>query len=223
MFIARKAFHTALALQRAQKTVESDLFLIDLALSQIEMGGNDDEILSKERLPWTEVDRDVRQTLESVSADARGLALRMVGTRFEMKKQQKLAISIAGSSPAQQTGLTLAYAAFLEKAKQDQDKDVRQNATRALGDIEREDKNDKRFPFPKADDPVIDPQARFAHVEGLARQGKYKEALDLAGDRRGETVEETLECLEACVSAAELALANKHPADAATSCRRPWI
>ena len=85
----------------AKTSVEVDFFLIDVAMTQIELGGSEDEIMSRERIGWPEVQRDVSQTLESVSDEARGLALRLVGTRLADKKQMSLAIGIAGASPAQ--------------------------------------------------------------------------------------------------------------------------
>ena len=184
------------------------------------MGGSDDDIMEKKRVAWSAVQRDVSQTLELVSADARGLSLRIVGARLAEKKQLALAIGIAGSSPVQQVGLNVAYKAALEKAVNDPDNAVRQNATRELAAKFKKDEDKDKLPYPKGDD-AIDPDARLAHVEGLARQGKekYQEALELANRSTGKTeqekIEEALQRLEACVSGAELALANRNPDAAA--------
>ncbi len=213
---AQKQFRAALAcLTQSQKYgLEIDMFLIDLALSQVELGGSDDDILSKEKFAWAEVQGDVSKTLEQISSsEARAMALRLVGTRLADKKQLQLAIGLAGSSPMQQTGLTLAYSAFLEKTRTDPDKEISEKAKREQALLEKQP--DKKLTPPRADEP-IDYSTRIAHVEGLTRVGKFDEALNLAGSRRvkGPSAEESLQCLDACIAAAELALASKKPSEA---------
>jgi Zn finger protein HypA/HybF involved in hydrogenase expression len=201
-FPAQQQFRTAQGkLQTSPNPgIDADLFLIDLALSQIEMGGEGEDIIAKSRLAWREVQGDVGKTLESInSADVRGLALRLVGARFIQKKQMSLAVGIAGNSPPQLLGLLLA-------AAQDQDKEASKNARKALKDQGKEE-------APKADG-SLDPDVRHGYVEGLARQGKYKEALALCDKPNQENPGETKQRLAACLAGAELALANRNPDDA---------
>jgi hypothetical protein len=99
---ALEAFHRAREpfLQRAGQKGSSendqDAFLIDLALTQVELGGNQDEIDGKVRLKWEDAVKEVRQTLQClVSEDARVFALRQVCNKFVAKGQIQPALSLA--------------------------------------------------------------------------------------------------------------------------------
>jgi hypothetical protein len=95
-------------LSAAERESDRDLFLIDLAASQVGLGGTPDEVLSKERLDWDEPGRDHNQALQHRSAakeinatlqaitspEARALALREVAAKLFRKGQKPLAVGL---------------------------------------------------------------------------------------------------------------------------------
>src|SRR5262249_2762818 len=63
--------------------IESGLLLIDLALAQVDLGGNDKQITKGRRLKWDAVQNEVRQTLDSIRAkEARMEGLRQVSRKL---------------------------------------------------------------------------------------------------------------------------------------------
>jgi hypothetical protein len=150
--------------------VNEQLFLIDLALSQLELAGNEDEYLAKIRWKWPEVyEKLLSQTLGPIkSPDVKVLALREVGTRLVEKDQKTLAIQLAGSlsepdekgatPPAQRQFIALVYALDLG----------------SQFEIPREPS-----PTPKEDEELI-ANERVGFAEGYARKQEFDKALALA-------------------------------------------
>lgn len=80
--------------------INEQLFLIDLAMAQIEMGGDEandrDDIFAKKKIDWSKVLQDLTATIGSIKhPDAQAIALREVGNRLFERRQQSLAISLA--------------------------------------------------------------------------------------------------------------------------------
>jgi hypothetical protein len=96
---ANNKFKTARSLlisSRAEN--ERDLALIDLALSQIELGGDGKAVDNGERLSWKETPNELRQTLEKISSpEAKVLALHEVGRRLIQKGHQNVAALLAAT------------------------------------------------------------------------------------------------------------------------------
>jgi hypothetical protein len=75
---------------------ERDTLAIDLALTQIELGGSQEEVDKGVRIAWKDAYTDVRRTLQGfVSLEARTEALQRVGRQLIRKGQANLAESLA--------------------------------------------------------------------------------------------------------------------------------
>ena len=77
--------------------VEQDFYLIDLARTQFDMGGTEDEIRANKRIDWdTKVLREVLQTLQRIkSPEAKVIAIRELSSDLIARKQVALAITLA--------------------------------------------------------------------------------------------------------------------------------
>lgn len=165
--------------------VDRDLFLIDLALAQVELGGTEEEARDKERLAWPDVATEVLSSLDAVAApEARVMGMRLVGARLSEKKQSVLAISLAGQLRRQSPELIVQQTAFLLARK-----DAKQAETLLK---------------PPEKDKILDLWTRLAYVEGHTRQGNFKEALDLALAKGPATHR-----LDACLTGAIVILADR--------------
>jgi hypothetical protein len=100
-FNAVRPFQSARAeaKQAGAARVDSDLFLLELAVLQVDLGGTDFDAVAKERLEWRfEALKELTQTLEAIqAAEVKAMALREVGTRLLEKKQAPIAASLAGA------------------------------------------------------------------------------------------------------------------------------
>jgi hypothetical protein len=75
---------------------DRDTLLIDLALSQIELGGSQEDELKGTRLEWKKTYEEIRQTVQKlVQPEARTEALRRIARKFIEKDQINLAESLA--------------------------------------------------------------------------------------------------------------------------------
>jgi tetratricopeptide (TPR) repeat protein len=82
-------------LAAAQSVAERDTLIIDLALSQIELGGTQEEADRGIRLKWEKAWEEIRQTVQKlVLAEARTEALRRVGRKLIRKGQIPLVITL---------------------------------------------------------------------------------------------------------------------------------
>src|SRR5262249_29963643 len=58
---------------------DRDLYRLELAVLQLELGGDPDQVLRKVRMRWHDVQREVQQTLDGLgSAEARAEAIRLI-------------------------------------------------------------------------------------------------------------------------------------------------
>jgi hypothetical protein len=97
---ARSRYQKARGLLSGGKaeTPERDLLLLDLALSQVDLGGDKTEVFNKVRVKWEDALTELRRTLENVrTPEARAEALREVGRKLIGRGQGPNALSLVGS------------------------------------------------------------------------------------------------------------------------------
>jgi hypothetical protein len=174
---ARRHFLGALSLVESENpdtnrnpAVNEQLFRKDLALSQIELGGDGDDVLSKNKIEWKDVRDELAATLGKIEgAEVQVMALREIGTRLFEKKQEGLAIGLAaalsntdtpGKNPApfrQQIAMLFAMPDHEEKLS----KIVKKPDPATLKDLQ-------------------DAHARVGYAEGSACKNDYVNALAIA-------------------------------------------
>lgn len=177
---------------------EHDLFLIRLALSQIEMGGSGKDVLqenkNRPRIDWKDgtVQKEIQQTLKAIyKVDAVKSALRDLTTRLIEKEKLEVAAEILAGQAGERPPVKAQFVGLLLKRGDDK-------AAEALLQPP-----DLKF--------VADSLARVAYTEGNARNGKYGAAHDIAiakGALPGPR-------LEACVAGAVIALTDSKSKDGA--------
>ncbi len=70
-------------------SMERDAELIDLALSQVDLGGTKAQAQDRTRLKWEDAQTELRQTLQRLSTfEARALALRLVARKLVMRGEE---------------------------------------------------------------------------------------------------------------------------------------
>jgi ribosomal protein S27E len=93
---ANKYFREARSLLAGRSGYENDVALIELALSQIELGDDGKAVDNGERLSWKDTPNELRQTLEKIhSPEAKVLALHEVGRQLIAKGHQNVAALLA--------------------------------------------------------------------------------------------------------------------------------
>ncbi|GEM_PF-6511246 len=150
--------------------VDADLFLIELAWTQIDLGGTEDQFRTKARIEWDKGDKnvlkEVTQTLNRIrSPEARVIAVRELSSELITRKKKELAISLASGQSAQE-----------EKGGASPVLVQLTALVFAHGDV-------KRFAnLIKPPDPKIplDLSVRLAYAEGHARKGEWEEAKKFA-------------------------------------------
>jgi hypothetical protein len=183
------------------ETLERDLLLIRLVLSQVEMGGTGDETLKRGlvtyRFDWKDeiVQKDMLQTLEAIhNQEAKASALRLLARKLLDKDKAEIAISMAGAM-ANTTGATRSP--------------VRAEQVALL--LARGEKAAAEpMEPPNIEAGIADTSIRVAYTEGDIYQKKYEAALKFA-TAKGPVAGR----LEACVAGAALALADAKNPDAA--------
>ncbi len=193
---AREAFVKARA-QFAQAKVdgvlspaERDLFLIDLAVSQVDLGGTEDEARDKARLEWDQVQgggnlalkpkyaaREIDATLQQInSPEARALAMRAVAAKLFRRDKKDLAIGLANSlANVNAAGGGAAFdAQFLPLAQ----------VVSLLVAAGQAAEAAKRIDPPTDQAKGVHWAARLAYAEGHALQGNFDQALKEA-QRKG--------------------------------------
>jgi hypothetical protein len=165
-FKARGAFQNV-----KETNVDHDLFLLDLALAQIGLAGNEDQIYAKTRFEWEAVKKEVDQTLRRIKdKDAKVVAVREVAGALLFHDQPQLAVTVpiavsgAGDpskSPALPQQNALIFALGDEKA-----------ALQAIGKADANE--DPKKGAKKQSD--LSMQSRIALAEGHAWKGELAEA-----------------------------------------------
>ena len=175
------------------QAVNEQLFLIDLALSQIELGGEGDDILANtaKKIPWAEVFPQIENSLKKIQdPEVQVMALREVIARLLERKQSELAISLTtklSTAPdAAKRPLAFRQDIALRFITPGQEKQLQEHA---------------KQPDLDSKDELKDANLRVGYAEAYARKGKdYETALKLAqlpgpsGDR-----------LDACLGVAAVA------------------
>lgn len=77
------------SLARARPGLEHEAALIDLALSQIDLGGSKSQSQDRARLKWEDAQTELRQTLQKLGAfDARAEGIRLVARKLAARSQE---------------------------------------------------------------------------------------------------------------------------------------
>jgi hypothetical protein len=147
------------ALERAPATRERDLLLIELALTQVDLGGTQAEVDNGTRWNWVRaagnklapgdagVDREILQTLEALRApEAQLLAVREVGRKLIAKGQPQVAAALPGVLPPDSDLRPEAEAQVGLELFRTDPKRAEAAATQALGMLERGAKDAKGPP-----------------------------------------------------------------------------
>lgn len=169
---AKEHFRGALSLADLSKlddknaAVNEQLSLVDLALAQIELGGEGDDLLTKARVDWESVRKELVLTLQKIrTPDVQVIALREVSARLFEKKQAELAIGLTASMSASEAGDKGRPPAF------------RQHIANLCA--LKKEKDLDRIKRPTGKEPA-DSNARVGFAEGRARQGDFDAALAMA-------------------------------------------
>jgi len=150
--------------------VDVDLFLIELARAQLDLGSDDeDRIRAKARMDWTDkkgstrhVQKEVSQTLDRIKTpEARVIAVLEIFGELLHRGQKELAIQVAAGQSADGTASPV-YPHFVA-------------ILLAHGDVKRSPVLIKP-PNPKV---ALELPTRLAYAEGNARKGEYEEAMNL--------------------------------------------
>ena len=177
--------------------IDEQFFLIDLALSQIEMGGSGDDLLGSKgrgkRQDWEQTRKDVDATLKQIKTpEIQVIALREVAARLDqqldLKERRAMAIGLAG-------GLSAAVAGKRPLA-------FRQQIALVYSDDKKLDAVDEKD---LAVDELEDANLRVGFAEGYARKGKFDEAFELAKHKGPEEHK-----LDAFLGIAAVALLDKN-------------
>lgn len=178
----------------AEMSVHKQMFLIELALAQIELGGTEDEMIAKNKILWDDANKEIYDTLRTIHPDAQMLALREVATRLLDRNQPAIASSLAGrfANPDQGGRRPLVAAQQIALLKMKDDKVTLPTFGRTP-DLEKDKNKD-----------LNDAAIRVGYAEGFARNGAYQESLALV-QMRGPAKDR----LEAALGVAAVALTAK--------------
>jgi hypothetical protein len=84
---------------------ERDFLLTDLALAQVDLGGNDNEVISSRRLNWKDTLKEIGQTVHNLSSSpARAHAIRLLTRKLIEKKEAGLASTLAAQASGDNRG-----------------------------------------------------------------------------------------------------------------------
>ena len=193
---AKRALQGAMVnfqIAKDKPAINEQLFLIEVALAQIELGGEGDDLFENRsrRIPWNDVRGELNNTLVKIQTpEVRVYALRQVCTRLMEKRQPEVARSMAGTLSLIDSE-TMTYpmpyrqqiALLYSCEKLDDLKDVKEpDSTKELSDV----------------------HLRVGFTEGYVRKGMFTEAFALA-QCKGPAMDR----VEANLSAATASLANK--------------
>jgi tetratricopeptide (TPR) repeat protein len=199
---ARDAFTNA-GPKDANLASERDLFLIELAVALVALGGGEDEVRSKTRLEWSDVQKEIVRTVTAIArVETRIIAVREVANRL-LKGPKELAANLAVQVGAASEKKSVRKTPEGEEVTEylSSQVDSQQIALfLALDDTERAT---GIRPMPSEKDAKVDLVARLGHAEGKARQGNYDEARRLA-QLKGSAEHR----LEASLAVALIALAD---------------
>ena len=201
IYLAKKDFGAALSYIKFgddgpsldKPFIHEQVFLIDLALSQIESGGTGDDLLTKRRQDWEQTRKDLVATLEKIKTpEIQVIALREISARLDqqtdLKDRRAMAIGLAGGLAADLGNKRpLAF---------------RQQIALVYWDDKKLDAADEKS---LAVEELEDGHLRVGFAEGYARKGKFDEAFKLAKHKGPEE-----DKLDAFLGIAAVALLDKN-------------
>ncbi len=139
--------------------INEQLFLIDVALAQIELGGDAADLVGATKLSWEDTRSEIEATLTRIkNPDILVMALREVGSRLFEKGQGELAIGLT-VKPAAADGQGRRSPAYRQQI--------------ALIFAKGEPESLKKIPAEKN---LKDANVRVGYAEGYARKGDYGKA-----------------------------------------------
>lgn len=165
----------------AAESLDADLMLIDLALATLELGAqNNDDLLTRERLEWGDVDKELSRTIDRIqSRDGKAAALRRLSVALTRMKKPEIAAGLCTrfANQENQKAPLLAHLVAVGKA------DLAANIAKQ--------------PNPAKE--AVATLARVGYAEGFARQGKITEATELIQAKGSPTpqLEATIAVLDA--------------------------
>jgi hypothetical protein len=183
-------------------SAEHDARVIDLMLTQVDLGGEPEQVELHLRLPWDRVSKELNRTLTQVrSSDARVEMIRRVGHKLAEKNQPGLAATLAALSPEKEAPELLALVG-LEQWRAGQIEAAEAQANLACKPFENKDSPKRPLISPslvallvaldkagRAEKLLIAPpepgkepfpEARQGYAVGWALKDKWDDALKLA-------------------------------------------
>jgi hypothetical protein len=202
---ARQHFKQAQARLRTETpaggpSAEHDALAIELVLTQVDLFGSSDEADKGLRLPWSEAAKELRPTLQGITApDARLEALRLVSRKLVQKGQPSLAETLAYVLSADEDRPEMVALIGLELVRNGQRDDAEILANKALDAygpdkpnrppvapslialvVTLKEKADK-FGLPPRDDVKNPPlEIRLGYAQGWALRDNWPQAENLA-------------------------------------------
>jgi hypothetical protein len=174
--------------------VNEQLFLIELALWQIDMGEEDDQIFNGANLSWPDTQAEIGKTLANIVApEVQVMALREVGARLIDKKKPQLAVGLTAAFSADPQGKKLPYRQQIALI-------VAKDHANLPKDLPPSDPKSKDF----------NSYARVGHAEGFAWTDRFDDALKLL-----QPPGPVRDRFEAALGVAAVALARKNKPEAA--------
>jgi hypothetical protein len=142
-------------------SLDADLMLIELALASLELGAqNNDDLLTRERLEWGDVDKELSRTIDRIqSREGKSAALRRLSVALTRMKKPEIAAGLCTRFANQENQKAPLLAHLVAVGKMD--------LTANLA----------KQPNPAKE--AVSALARTGYAEGFARQGKIAEATDL--------------------------------------------
>ncbi|MBM4068512.1 MAG: hypothetical protein FJ271_06150 [Planctomycetes bacterium] len=160
-----RAAYSKLSADPNRISPEVDLSLVELALSMLELGGNERDAIAKERVKWSDlVEKDLGVVLGRIHADeARIIGLRALVTRLFAQGQGALADTLVRRLIPLDGGRSLLQAQLIAIL-------LEQGKAAEVA---------KQFPLPEAG-AEIDVITRCGYAEGKARKGDIDGARNIA-------------------------------------------
>jgi hypothetical protein len=237
---ARNLTESASRLERVPSTAaERDALLLELGLTEIDLGGDETDVIAAKRLRWEDLSKDMIRIVERLtSPDARVIAVRDLCGKLGRKGQSVLAMTLAQTVPVGFVGkdrpemLALAALALSNAGQVESAKTVAASLLKPFEARLKDEKIKGQLPgsyllalligvgmadkaqiLTKATlaDGLKDPypEVRLGFAQGLASQEKWNEARQQAATPGSAPLR-----LEALVAVAAIARAKDHPDEA---------
>ncbi|MGF1582205.1 MAG: hypothetical protein ACFCD0_23010 [Gemmataceae bacterium] len=221
--LAKKRFQKAIFLinkgsSKGAQNAPEQLFLLEVAKAQVPLGGTDEEVQDKTRLPWGEVQTQLRRTLDAIrSIEGKLMALRRLNQFLLSEGQMDLAIGItnemasrsARGADKKTVTLRAEHVRLLHelthKANESGNEEQGKKYLAAIDKIAR---------LPKNKVTPINFLVRYGFAAGKASQGQFEDSYEII-QRNGPF----LDRLRTALAVAEIALSQENSEAARTSLR----